>query len=130
MNYFEELFENILKSMAGEDGEIIRNAGGYIDIRHTNAKYSPRSQSIIDFFVDENKRGKGFGKDLIHKAMKKYPNLGGQASSRASIKIMYDAGMRNPTNPDATLDDLFRMKEEWSSVYMALKDRNGIPYVK
>lgn len=115
-------------SMSGNDGDVITNNGGYIDIQFANTRYAPRSQSIIDFVVNEGVRGQGYGKRLLAEALLKYGDLGGQASSRASVAVMYNAGMRSPANPSATLPDLFGMLAADSSVYMAANDEKGTPY--
>ncbi len=120
---------SVKKSLVGEDGDVIANDGGYIDVKYKNTDWSPRKQSIVDFVVDEDQRGKGYGKDLVQRAIAKYDDLGGQASSKASVAVLYAAGMRNPAAPDASLSELFTKLAEDSSVYLAMKDDKGIPYV-
>ena len=115
-------------SLAKENGAVIENEGGYIDVQFAKTDFSPRPQSIIDFVVDEKKRGKGYGKKLLTEALRRYDNLGGQASSRASVKVMWSAGMRNPAKPNASLEDLFAILDVDSSVYMAAKNEKGELY--
>jgi len=112
-------------SLAGDKGEVIQVEGGYIDIQYKDTKFSPRGQSVVDFVVEESKRGEGIGKTLLDKALKKHPDLGGQVSSRAALKVAHNAGMRNPSNPDATLEKLFKQLESDTSVFMAINDEAG-----
>ena len=116
------------ESMTGDKGERIHTDGGHIDIQHKDTKYSPRKQSIVGFHVDEDKRGKGVGKKLLKHALERHHDLGGQASSHASVKVMHDAGMRNPEIPHGSVEDHVKKLHSDSSVYMAHKDHEGKPY--
>ena len=58
-----------LKSLVGEEGDVIEHDDGIIDI-HTNPQYAPRKQSVIRFEVPEEKRGKGIGDILVKKQKK------------------------------------------------------------
>ncbi len=122
-------FKLWIESLAGDDGEILRVPHGRIDIQH-KTKYSPRSQSVIDFVVDEEMRGKGIGDQLLKTAMAKYKDLGGQVSSLPSLKVFYNNGFRNPDNPNMTFEELAReFKENGGSLFMAINDENGVPYM-
>ena len=118
------------ESLVGSDGEVLTLPGGRIDVQHSNLKFAPRMQSVIDFVVDEDKRGQGIGDKLLKLAKAKYPDLGGQVSSLASLKVFHNNGFRNPEIPKG---DFSQHKKEFQndggSLYMALKDRNGVPYV-
>ena len=116
------------RSMVGDRGTKYQIGNSYIDIQHTGLTHAPRSQSIIGFVVDEKLRGQGIGKQLLATAMKHHPDLGGQASSLASIHVLYNAGFRNPSNPDATIPELEAMRQEDSSVFMTINDASGAPY--
>lgn len=115
-------------SLVREDGEKISTHGGYIDIKHKNTQFSPRKQSIVDFVVDEDKRGQGIGHKLVSHALTRHDDLGGQASSAASVKVLHDHGFRNPGMPHGSLKEHIDKMNEDSSVYMAHKDENGKPY--
>lgn len=123
-------FKLWIESLAGDDGEVFRVPNGRIDIQH-KTKYSPRSQSVIDFVVDEEMRGKGIGDQLLKTAMAKYKDLGGQVSSLASLKVFYNNGFRNPDNPNMTFEELVKeFQLNGGSLFMAMNDENGNPYVK
>jgi GNAT superfamily N-acetyltransferase len=116
-------------SLVGGDGTRYNHGASHIDIKHSNAKYSPRKHSIVSFEVDSNKRGTGIGEKLLNHALSKHDDLGGQASSAASVKVMHNAGMRNPSIPSDSFADHEKMRAEDSSVYMAHKDSEGKAYV-
>lgn len=123
-------FKHWIESLAGEDGEVFRVPHGRIDIQH-KTKYSPRSQSVIDFVVDEEMRGRGIGDQLLKMALAKYKDLGGQVSSLASLKVFYNNGFRNPDMPDATFDELVKeFKLNGGSIFMAVNDDQGVPYTR
>jgi hypothetical protein len=68
--------------------------------------------------IPEEFRGTGVGKMLLKKAMDEFPSLGGQIHSKAAAVNAYKAGRRPYGNPDATLEDVFDMMNENSSVNM------------
>lgn len=117
------------ESMVGDKGTKYTTDGGYIDVQHKDTQYAPRKHSIVDFVVDESKRGQGIGKKLLKHALSKHNDLGGQASSTASVKVMHDAGMRHPAMPNGSFEEHEAKRKEDSSVYMAHKDADGKPYV-
>ena len=133
MNSYYHDYNNVLRyaaSLAGEHGEVITAPGGRIDVQH-KTKWSPRTQSVIDFVVDEDKRGKGLGDALLKKALAKYSDLGGQVSSLASLKVFHNNGFRHPELPSGSFEDHVKaFKDEGGSLFMAHKDDNGEPYVK
>jgi predicted N-acetyltransferase YhbS len=124
----ESDFDHSKRSLVGDDGDKISTHGGYIDIKHSNTDWSPRKHSIVDFVVDEDKRGQGIGHKLVSHALTKYNDLGGQASSAASVKVLHDHGFRHPAMPHGSLKEHIDKMNEDSSVYMAHKDENGKPY--
>ena len=75
----------------------------------------PRSASVIDLHVPEEHRGTGIGKALHAAALKEFPSLGGQVSSKAAAKNAYAAGRRLAGNENASLEDIFRKIDEYSS---------------
>ncbi len=117
------------KSLVRDNGVKFQLPGGYIDIQYKNLLYAPRSQSIVDFVVDSELRGQGIGTKLINYAISKFPDLGGQASSIASIKVLYNAGFRNPEIPNGSFQDHEKKRQEDSSVFMAYRDEKGNKYI-
>lgn len=118
------------KSLVGEKGTKIKTDGGYIDIQH-KTEYSPRSQSVVDFVVDEHQRGKGIGDKLLKHAKTIYKDLGGQVSSIPSLKVFYKNGFRNPNLHDKTFDDHVKeFHDNGGSLFMAANDHHGTPYEK
>lgn len=117
-------------SLVDKDGtKYTHPGGGYIDVKRSNTKWSPRKQSVVDFQVDEKHQGKGIGKALVAHALKHHDDLGAQASSPASVKVFHAAGFRNPEMPSGSVDDHLKQLKADSSVYMAHKDREGKKYV-
>lgn len=115
--------------LVGNKGETLQIDGGYIDIQ-SPTQWSPRSQSVIDFFVDEKKRNQGMGDWLVKQAKSKYKDLGAQVSSMASLKIFYKNGFRNPEIPHGTFEDhVKKFQMNGSSVFVAMNDENGRPYI-
>ena len=80
-----------------------------------------KTSSIIELFVPEKFRKRGIGKSILKKAMEDYPNIMGQVSSKAAAKNAYDLGRRPVTKPDATLEEVFKMIDENSSVNLVSK---------
>lgn len=76
------------------------------------------SASVIELYVPEDARGKGAGERLQKYAMEQNPVLQGQVSSRAAAKTAYRLGRRPPGQPDATLEDVYKIMDEYSSVNM------------
>jgi len=72
--------------------------------------------SVLSLEVSEKFRGKGIGQKLQEQAMKDYPELQGQVSSKAAAKTAYRLGRRPVGLPNATLDDVFKTIDENSSV--------------
>ena len=92
-------------------------SGGNIAIIDRSAQN--KTSSIVELFVPEKSRRKGIGKAIVKKAMEDYPNIMGQVSSKTAAKNAYDLGRRPVTKPDATLEEVFKMIEENSSVNLA-----------
>lgn len=72
--------------------------------------------SVLSLEVPETSRGKGIGQSLQAQVMQDFPEMMGQVSSKAAAKTAYRLGRRPPFNPDATLDDVYKMMDEDSSV--------------
>lgn len=110
-SYFTENFSEGL-------GKVISSPHGEIAVL-SNSPYSPRTHSVTKFVVDESKRNKGYGKELIDEVLKQYPtDIGAQVSSPASAKAFYKKGFRLASDPNASIDDIFKNIEEYSSAYM------------
>jgi hypothetical protein len=74
------------------------------------------SASVLELEVPEASRGQGIGQSLQARVMQDYPVMGGQVSSKAAATTAYRLGRRPYGLPDATLEDVFRMIDEDSSV--------------
>jgi hypothetical protein len=97
-------------------GLCITSAYGHICVL-TDGPFSPAKHSITDFVVNEGERSKGHGDALVKEALRRFPtDIGGQASSVASVMVLYKNGFRNPAKPD--LKDTLALMREYSSVYM------------
>lgn len=84
-----------------------------------------RSASVIGLEVPEEYRGTGIGKALQERVLQDYPSLMGQVSSKAAAVNAYRAGRRPLANPNATLEDVFKMIDEDSSVNLATEKNIG-----
>lgn len=74
------------------------------------------SASVISLEVPESFRGQGIGQSLQAQVMQDFPEMMGQVSSKAAAKTAYRLGRRPPNEPNATLEDVYRMMDENSSV--------------
>lgn len=72
--------------------------------------------SVLSLEVPETSRGKGIGQSLQAQVMQDFPEMMGQVSSKAAAKTAYRLGRRPPFKPDATLEDVYKMMDEDSSV--------------
>ena len=122
-------FINEQKSLA-DNGDVIRHeSGGYIDI-NPKTQFSPRKQSVIGFVVPEEHRGKGIGDSLLKKAKEKHKDLGAQVSSLASLKVFHNNGFRHPDLPNGSFEDhKKKFEDNWRSLFVAVNDEHGKPYV-
>jgi predicted GNAT family acetyltransferase len=74
--------------------------------------------SVLDTNVPEGSRGKGVGKALLARALEDHPNMQGQIHSKAAAVNAYNAGRRPYDMPDATIEDVFGIMDDMSSVNM------------
>jgi hypothetical protein len=74
------------------------------------------SASVLSLEVPEKFRGKKIGESLQAQVMQDFPVLQGQVSSKAAAKTAYRLGRRPPNQPDASLEDVFKTMDEYSSV--------------
>ena len=106
----------------GNGAERIRytdpNSGGTIEV----VTKKDGSASVLELIVPEEFRGKGIGQALQKQVMDDFPKMGGQVSSKAAAKTAYRLGRRPIGNPNATLDDVFKIIDENSSVNLVSKD--------
>jgi len=72
--------------------------------------------SVLSLEVPETSRGKGIGQSLQAQVMQDFPEMMGQVSSKAAAKTAYRLGRRPPFEPDATLEDVYKLMDEYSSV--------------
>ncbi len=128
MKTFSEFINEEHKSIVPKIGITFELDGGWIDL-HLKPQFSLRSQSVVEFFVPENSRGRGIGTKLLQMAMEKYHDIGAQVSTMTSLKIFYDAGFRNPELVDSTFNDhVSEFKENGGSLFVAMADGNGKRY--
>jgi len=85
-------------------------------VRVVERKGAAREASVVDFVIPEALRGQGIGRALMERVLADNPSLMGQVSSRAAAKLAYDMGRRPFNQPDATLEDIYRIIESDSSV--------------
>lgn len=88
------------------------NSGGYIQV----LTRPDQPASILGLEVPEAFRKQGIGGSLQEQALKDFPNMQGQVSSKAAARSAYKLGRRPVGQPDATLDDVLKMIDEDSSV--------------
>ncbi len=72
--------------------------------------------SVLSLEVPEKFRGQGIGESLQAQVMQDFPEMMGQVSSKAAAKTAYRLGRRPPNEPNATIDDVYKLMEENSSV--------------
>ena len=98
------------------DGE-----GSWLEIME-NAKYAPRENSIADFVVPESKRGQGLSSKLLDRAFQDYPpeTVSAAASSKVVVGMLHRRGFRVAGQPNASLEDALRIRNEDSSVTMTI----------
>jgi len=87
-------------------------SGGMIDV----LKRPDNTASVLGLEVPEAFRGKGIGESLQSQVLQDFPAMMGQVSSKAAAKTAFRLGRRPPNQPDATLDDVFKLIDENSSV--------------
>lgn len=88
------------------------NSGGFIEV----LQKQDGSASVLGLEVPEAFRGKGIGESLQSKVLNDFSEMQGQVSSKAAAKTAYRLGRRPPGQPDATLDDVYKLMDENSSV--------------
>jgi hypothetical protein len=88
------------------------NSGGSIEV----LRKPDGSASVLSLEVPEKFRGQKIGESLQAQAMQDFPLLQGQVSSRAAAKTAYRLGRRPPGQPNASLDDVYKIMDEYSSV--------------
>lgn len=87
-------------------------SGGVIEV----LQKQDGTASVLSLEVPEKFRGKGIGESLQSQVMQDFPEMMGQVSSKAAAKTAYRLGRRPPYQPDATLDDVYKLMDENSSV--------------
>ena len=88
------------------------NSGGSIEV----LRKSDGSASVLSLEVPEKFRGMKIGESLQAQVMQDFPVLQGQVSSKAAAKTAYRLGRRPPNQPDASLDEVYKIMDEYSSV--------------
>jgi len=89
---------------------VFRTDGGKIEVME-NSKWAGGAHSILSFFVDEDKRGRGKGQELIQMVINAYPGqeISAQVSSPASLKAFMKKGFVPPEEPDADYDRALKL---------------------
>lgn len=102
-------------------GQVFRRTpeGAYITVME-NAKFAPRQNSVTDFVVPEELRGKGIGGKMLDEVLSIYgpETISAAASSAPSVKAFYKRGFRPGGDPNASLEDALQIMREDSSVTM------------
>ena len=109
-------------------GKTYRTEKGSISVME-NSPYSPRPNSITEFFVDETERGKGVGKKILDDVLSQYDaeSVSAAVSSPASLNLFYQKGFRPISNPSASKEEALKMMREDSSVTMVVPPRSQAP---
>ena len=111
-----DIFKNDASTLFGAGSQRIKyvdsKTGGTIEVL---AK-PDGTASILGLEVPEQFRGMGIGKSLQRQVMQDFPQMQGQVSSKAAAKTAFDLGRRPVNNPNATLNDVFKAIDEFSSV--------------
>lgn len=112
-------------------------SGGSIDV----LVRPDQPASVMSLEVPEAFRGKKIGESLQAQVLQDFPSMQGQVSSKAAAKTAYRLGRRPADNPNASLEDVFKMIDDNSSVNMVSPqmqskvggllgvDDNGIKYI-
>jgi len=95
------------------------NSGGYIQV--LTRPNQPASVTALE--VPEAFRKQGIGGSLQEQALKDFPNMQGQVSSKSAARSAYKQGRRPVGQPDATLDDVLKMIDDDSSVNLVSPTR-------
>ncbi len=100
----------------GEGAKRIRyqepNSQGFIDV----LQKPDGTASVLGLEVPETARGKGIGQSLQAQVLSDFPEMQGQVSSKAAATTAYRLGRRPVGMPNASLEDVFKMIDEDSSV--------------
>ena len=88
------------------------NSGGVIDV----LQRPDGTASVLGLEVPEAMRGQGIGQSLQSQVMQDFPEMMGQVSSKAAAKTAYRLGRRPPNQPEATLEDVYKIMDDYSSV--------------
>ena len=96
------------------------DSGGFIEV--VQRKDGPTS--VLALEVPEQFRGSGIGQELQAAAMADNPMLQGQVSSKAAAVGAYRLGRRPVGKPNATLEEVFSIIDDQSSVLMKRPDPN------
>jgi GNAT superfamily N-acetyltransferase len=92
--------------------------GGRIKVWE-NSPGAGGAHSIVDFVVDESKRGQGIGSRLVDQVLQAYPDkeISAQVSSLASLKVLHNKGFRHPGAERLDFDSLAKLwKDEGGSL--------------
>lgn len=110
---------SLTKKVVGDETIYVQPNGSRIAVME-NSRWSPRPNSITDFVVPEELRGNGEGGRLLNKIIDIYgaDTISAAASSEPSVRAFYKRGFRPVGEPNATIEDALRIRQEDSSVTM------------
>ena len=89
-------------------------SGGFIKL----VQKPDGTTSVLGIEVPKEFQGTGVGTQLQQQALKDYPQMQGQYSSKAAATNAYKLGKRLVDNPNAQLKDILNKIDEDSSVYL------------
>ena len=121
--------ENSPVEVQKEDGRVTyKMPYGYITVIE-NSPYAQGAHSIYGFYVNEDQRGKGIGKQLVKIVIDAYlgEEISAQVSSLSSLKVFLDLGFYVTEEPKASFDrakELF--DQNYGSLNVRLNDPKGI----
>ena len=109
-------------------GKTYRTDKGSISVME-NSPYSPRPNSITEFFVDEKARGQGIGKKILDDVLGQYDpeSISAAVSSPAALNLLYQRGFRPIRSPSASKDEALKMMRDDSSVTMVVPQGSKAP---
>ena len=94
--------------------------GGYLEVWE-NSPHAQGSNSVVNFEVDNTRRGQGIGSRLVDAVLAAYPGeeISAQVSSLASLKVFFNKGFT-----DGDYSSFGDLKKEWEYWGGSLNVRN------
>lgn len=103
----ESLDDNLRVTVDKSGDNTAFNADGGRLVIMENSKWAQGAHSVIDFVVDEERRGQGIGSLLVKTVIAYYPgeHISAQVSSPISLKLFLNFGFSPPMAPNASFDE-------------------------